>query len=147
MSMKPGAAIRPLASMRAPAGAPAREPMAAMVSPRMPMSPTKDGLPGPSATRAPVSTRAKPAGWAKRQRAVVSARQAGRMAVLYRRARGGPSAQAEGRDVDGLADSVVAPGIGDYVLAAPLVLLGLCFVSGLAQVGGVVHQQGSIWLV
>src|ERR1700690_2721616 len=48
MSIKPGAAVSPWASMVSLAGAPSRIPMAAMVSPLVPMSPWYHGLPDPS---------------------------------------------------------------------------------------------------
>ena len=57
MSMKPGATVRPEASMRRVAGAPARFPIVAIRPSRMPTSAETAGVPSPSITDPPVMTR------------------------------------------------------------------------------------------
>src|SRR5579862_4406903 len=63
MSTKPGATVRPLASMVCLAVAPASGPMATILLPRMPMSPRNEGFPVPSTRRPPRISRSK--SWAK----------------------------------------------------------------------------------
>ena len=62
MSMKPGAIMRSRTSMRRPALARERSPMAAMRSPLIPTSPRNQGAPVPSTIRPPASTRSNSGG-------------------------------------------------------------------------------------